>query len=104
MEEAVKKDRLHRLFDVSDRISLELNQELVGSTVPVLVDGESRRDAGAWQGRGEDNRVVNFPKTGHEGLGDVVGVEITRAGAHSLAGRRAGAPSPPAMLPIHSMS
>ncbi len=39
-----------------------------------------------WQGRGEDNRVVNFAKTGREAIGDVVDVRITRAGAHSLFG------------------
>ena len=88
VEEVEKKARLHRLFDLSDRISKELNQELVGTTVPVLIDGESRRNAEAWQGRGEDNRAVNFPKTGAEGVGDTVDVEILRANAHSLVGER----------------
>ncbi len=84
----VMKERLHRLFELTDRISLELNQELVDSTVAILVDGDSRRDPNDWQGRGEDNRVVNFPKTGHETIGDVVAVRIRRAGAHSLVGDR----------------
>jgi tRNA-2-methylthio-N6-dimethylallyladenosine synthase len=82
------KERLHRLFELTDRISLELNQELVGSTVAVLVDGDSRRNSNDWQGRGEDNRVVNFSKTGNEKIGDVVTVRIRRAGAHSLVGDR----------------
>jgi tRNA-2-methylthio-N6-dimethylallyladenosine synthase len=56
--------------------------------VTVLVDGDSRRDPNDWQGRGEDNRVVNFSKTGHETIGDVVAVRIGRAGAHSLVGDR----------------
>jgi tRNA-2-methylthio-N6-dimethylallyladenosine synthase len=84
--DAEKKIRLHRLFELTDRISVELNEALVGTTVPVLIDGDSRRDANDWQGRGEDNRVVNFPKTGHEGVGDTVGVRILRASAHSLGG------------------
>jgi tRNA-2-methylthio-N6-dimethylallyladenosine synthase len=79
--------RLQRLFATTDRITLELHEKLIGSTVQVLIDGDSRRDAGHWQGRGEDNRVVNFPKLGREAVGDVVDVEITRAGAHSLSGR-----------------
>jgi tRNA-2-methylthio-N6-dimethylallyladenosine synthase len=86
VEEETKKTRLHRLFEITDRISSELNQDLIGATVPVLIDGDSRRDSRHWQGRGDDNRVVNFPKTGREVIGDIVEVRIERAGAHSLAG------------------
>ena len=89
ISEAVKKERLHRLFDLADRISLELNELLVGSSVPVLIDGDSRRDPDHWQGRGEDNRVVNFPKSGREAVGDIVDVHLLRAGPHSLFGERA---------------
>jgi tRNA-2-methylthio-N6-dimethylallyladenosine synthase len=88
VEDAVKKERLHRLFEVSDRISTDLNEALVGVDLPVLIDGDSRRDSEHWQGRAEDNRVVNFAKTGREALGDIVDVRITRAGAHSLFGER----------------
>ena len=88
LSEDAKKKRLHRLFEITDRISLELNQALIGRTVPVLVDGDSRRNPNHWQGRGEDNRVVNFPKSGCEGVGDLVDVEISRAGTHSLVGNR----------------
>jgi tRNA-2-methylthio-N6-dimethylallyladenosine synthase len=84
--EDAKRRRLHRLFELTDRISLELNRELIGSLSAVLVDGESRRRSRDWQGRGEDNRVVNFPKTGLETVGDVVEVRILRAGPHSLSG------------------
>ncbi len=82
--------RLQRLLTTADRISLELNQTLVGDTVSVLIDGDSRRDPEHWQGRGEDNRVVNFPKLGREAVGDVVDVEISRAGPHSLVGAIVG--------------
>jgi len=90
VSENVKKDRLHRLFELTDRISLELNEALVGTTVPVLIDGDSRRDQDAWQGRAEDNRVVNFPKAGAAGIGDIVDVRIDRAGPHSLVGEMVG--------------
>jgi tRNA-2-methylthio-N6-dimethylallyladenosine synthase len=92
VSEAVSKERLHQLFELTDRISLELNRELVGTTVAVLVDGDSRRDASHWQGRGEDNRVVNFPKTAGVSVGDLVDVCITSAGAHSLVGEVSGGP------------
>jgi len=81
---------LQRLFAVSNQISLELNKEMVGRVAQVLIDGESRRSPDQWQGRGEDNRVVNFPKSGLEDVGDVVEVEIHRAGPHSLTGEIVG--------------
>ena len=88
VEEVAKMERLHRLFALTEQISSELNQELVGREIPVLIDGDSRRNPNHWQGRGEDNRVVNFAKCGREGVGDIVDVRITRAGAHSLVGER----------------
>jgi len=97
--ESVKKDRLHRLFEITDRISTELNQALVGTIVSVLIDSHSRRTDRDWQGRGEDNRVVNFPVTGRESVADIVNVEITRAGTHSLYGKIVGRESGPA-LPV----
>jgi tRNA-2-methylthio-N6-dimethylallyladenosine synthase len=97
--DALKSARLQRLFSRSDQISLELNKSLIGGIVQVLIDGESRRDSKDWQGRGEDNRVVNFPKCGRETIGDVVDVEIQRAGAHSLVGTIVGGA---VRLPIHS--
>ncbi|HPA81975.1 MAG TPA: tRNA (N6-isopentenyl adenosine(37)-C2)-methylthiotransferase MiaB [Thermoanaerobaculales bacterium] len=89
--EPVRKERLQRLFALTDRISLELNQSLVGTVARVLIDGSSRRDTEVWQGRGEDNRVVNFPRTGREGIGDVVEVRIRHGAAHSLRGEAVAA-------------
>lgn len=88
----VVSERLQRLFAVADRISLELNQARVGKVASVLIDGRSRKRPDHWQGRTEDNRVVNFPATGHEGIGDLVEVRIDRAGPHSLSGELAAAP------------
>ena len=90
ISDAVKSARLQRLFGRCDEISRELNQALVGRSIQVLIDGPSRRDPEHWQGRGEDNRVVNFPRCGREEIGDVVEVEILRAGAHSLVGMVVG--------------
>jgi len=84
--EDVKRERLQQLFSLADRITLEINQALVGSVMDVLIDGTSRRSEGDWQGRTDDNRVVNFPKTGFEDIGDIVPVRILRAGPHSLTG------------------
>jgi tRNA-2-methylthio-N6-dimethylallyladenosine synthase len=96
----IQKERLQRLFETTDRIALELNRQLVGSTVRVLVDGDSRRRQDDWQGRGEDNRVVNFPKIPGVAVGDVVEVEVVDAGPHSLRGVAVGARG--ARLPVLS--
>jgi len=96
--EAVRKERLQRLFELTDRITLELNRSLVGTLSRVLIDGGSRRDPDIWQGRGEDNRVVNLPRNGGAGIGDVVEVRIVRAAAHSLIGEVEASASP--RLPV----
>ncbi len=96
--EEVKKERLQRLFETSDAISSELNGAKVGAVVPVLIDGDSRRSPNDWQGRGEDNRVVNFPKSDGERIGHIVDVRIVRAGAHSLVGEP---PAAARRLPLH---
>ena len=97
LPEPTKKQRLPRVFEVSDRISHELNQALVGTTQLVLIDGDSRRSRSDWQGRAEDNRVVNFAKHAHEQVGDVLEVRITRASPHSLYGEIVG---PRTLLPV----
>ncbi|MCP4897774.1 MAG: tRNA (N6-isopentenyl adenosine(37)-C2)-methylthiotransferase MiaB [bacterium] len=85
--QAVQKERLQRLFAVTNRISHELNQLQIGREVKVLIDGPSRRRDSDWQGRADDNRVVNFPKAGDLDVGDLVTVKVLRAGAHSLSGK-----------------
>jgi tRNA A37 methylthiotransferase MiaB len=55
--------------------------------------GADRRRAAAIRrsGRaGRDNRVINFPRTGTESVGDVVDVRIVRAAPHSLIGEAVG--------------
>jgi len=93
VSDELASQRLQRLFALTSRISHELNEALVGDVVQVLIDGVSRKRDDHWQGRGEDNRVVNFPKTGREAYGDVVDVEIRRAGPHSLVGVIVAGPS-----------
>lgn len=83
----VASKRIQKLFRLTDAISLELNEALIGREVEVLVDGESKRSSDDWQGRGPDNRVVNFPKPEGVQPGCFVNVKIERAGAHSLRGR-----------------
>jgi len=84
----VASERIARLFALQTEIQLALNQGLIGRRVAVLVDGPAKRGTGIWSGRGDDNRVVNFPAW--EGIreGEVATIEIAGASAHALFGER----------------
>ncbi|MGE5234964.1 MAG: tRNA (N6-isopentenyl adenosine(37)-C2)-methylthiotransferase MiaB [Acidobacteriota bacterium] len=86
--------RLQRLFELQGAIQLKLNQGLIGRQVEVLVDGPAKRGESMWQGRGDDNRVVNFPAWAGVKEGDVVIMTITGATAHALHGERLFLPTP----------
>lgn len=81
----VKKSRNQRLLALQERISLEKNQERVGHTEHVLVEGTSKTNRERLTGRSETFRLVHFP--GDESLiGRILDVRITGATALSLQG------------------
>ena len=81
---AVATERLGRLFALQSSIQLELNQALIGRRVEVLIDGPAKRGSGLWQGRGDDNRVVNVPAWDGIREGQLVCVKIAGATVHAL--------------------
>jgi tRNA-2-methylthio-N6-dimethylallyladenosine synthase len=87
--------RIQHLFAVQATIQLELNQALIGSHIEVLVDGPAARGASQWQGRGADNRVVNFSSWDGIRPGEVAAIAITGATAHALIGEKYGAAALP---------
>ncbi len=85
---AVKKERLARLIEVQDRISLEKNQGLVGRVVEVLVEGPSAKRPEIMTGRARDNRTVLFG--GDRSLiGSLVPVRLTAAHTWTMLGEQA---------------
>ena len=86
VEEACKKERLHKLMEVQNQISLEIHEALVGKQLEVLVEGPSRTDAGVWTGRTRTNKIVLWEKGAQEREGDLVQVRITRAQTWVLKG------------------
>ena len=82
----VKVRRLTEIIELQQKISYEINQELIGKEVEVLVEGESKRSSEQWMGRTDTNKVVIFPK--HEGVkpGDYVIVRINKANSATLFG------------------
>jgi tRNA-2-methylthio-N6-dimethylallyladenosine synthase len=90
--EEVKSERLTRLLDLQNRLTLEAHRSLVGQTKEVLVEGKSKRSAEELSGRLRTNQVVNF--SGPQDLvGQLVQVEITEAHPHSLKGSWVAEPS-----------
>src|SRR5712691_873499 len=88
--EEVKADRNRRILETAVRVGAARSQRLEGRTLPVLVDGVSRKNAGEAAGRTRCNRVVNFDPGGRDLLGRVVPVRVVRALPHSLRGELEG--------------
>ena len=78
VEDSVKKERLHRLMEVQNEISLEKNAALKGTVQEVRAEGPSRTDEDVWTGRTGTNKIVLWRKKGHETEGDIVRVRITQ--------------------------
>ncbi|MCP9237583.1 tRNA (N6-isopentenyl adenosine(37)-C2)-methylthiotransferase MiaB [Lewinella sp. JB7] len=83
---AVKKRRLQEIIDLQTGISHELNQQDIGKTFRVLIEGESKRSADDWKGRNTQNKMIIFPKTGAYRPGDYVTVTVTDATSATLLG------------------
>jgi tRNA-2-methylthio-N6-dimethylallyladenosine synthase len=81
--ESVKTERLARLKEVQEQLSLASNQRLLGEVREVLVEGCSKLENTQLSGRLRSNHVVNFDGP-QELIGQMVRVRIKRAYLHSL--------------------
>jgi len=55
-----KMDRLYRLIELQNDISVEDNRKLEGSAFEILVEGPSKKDPKRWTGRGSCGRLAHF--------------------------------------------
>jgi tRNA-2-methylthio-N6-dimethylallyladenosine synthase len=85
VHEDEKTRRIVALQALQRDIQSELNEELVGRTVDVLVDAVSRRREVELSGRTSGNIVVNLPGPA-EWMGRTLPVHVERAGPHSVWG------------------
>jgi tRNA-2-methylthio-N6-dimethylallyladenosine synthase len=76
-----KERRRRAVDDLQQRIVGEINAELLGTTVEVLVEDRHR---GKWRGRTRSNKLVFFDVGGTDRRGELVQVRITRTGPWSL--------------------
>lgn len=79
----VKERRRKAVDDLQERIVGEINAQLLGQTVEVLVEG---RHKGKWRGRTRTNKLVFFAVDDEDWTGELAQVRITRTGAWSMQG------------------
>jgi len=80
-----KENRLQRLNQVQHRISKEINEDLAGKSVELLVEGESKGNPEIQSGRTRTNKLVHF-KSNKDLTGKLVRVKITEVRTWNLVG------------------
>jgi len=78
----VKRERLHKIEDLQTSIASEINSQLQGKEVEVLVEG---RKKGKWFGRTRSNKLVFFEDAG-DWLGRLAIIQIEKTSPWSLRG------------------
>jgi len=86
IDERTKSQRLSRLQDRQNSISLEENLKYENTVQSIMVEGESKNGDGQWSGRSRSNIIVNFTGTTNLSPGQIVNVRITEGLLHSLRG------------------
>jgi tRNA-2-methylthio-N6-dimethylallyladenosine synthase len=77
VDEAVKTERLNRLFDAHDAMAFDLVKHYEGMTMKVLVEQIGRN--GKIKGRTAGNKLTHISGGGPEMIGQMVDVRITKA-------------------------
>jgi len=88
IDDDLKHQRLQKLMEVQNIISLEKNLKLKGATVEVLVEGESKTDKNIFTGRTRTNKLVLFPHE-TEKPGDLINVKVEQVQTWLLKGVQA---------------
>ncbi len=83
--EEVKIERLNRMIQLQNELSLRSNKADIGREFEVLVEGRSKKSADEFFGRTSQNKVVVFPR-GDVRPGDFVRVRVTDATSATLLG------------------
>ncbi len=81
----LRLERLTKLNEIQDSITLAINEKLTGEIFEILVDGLAPKGENLLQGRTPSDKVVIFEGS-HKLLGEFVKVKITQAEAWCLHG------------------
>ncbi|MBL8007855.1 MAG: tRNA (N6-isopentenyl adenosine(37)-C2)-methylthiotransferase MiaB [Ignavibacteria bacterium] len=101
-DEETKKRRLDEIITLQRKISVEINQKLIGSTMPVLIESLSKKSDDFYMGRTDCNKSVIVSKTGpfvsgsgglnqnrYLEIGDMVNIKINKVNSATLFGEPA---------------
>ncbi|MBI1783430.1 MAG: tRNA (N6-isopentenyl adenosine(37)-C2)-methylthiotransferase MiaB [Sphingobacteriales bacterium] len=85
--ETTKKRRLQEIVEKQNKLSQVSNQNDIGKTFKVLIEGNSRKSDKDWMGRNSQNKVLVFAKGNHNyKKGDYVMVKVNAATQGTLLG------------------
>ena len=85
ISEEVKIERLNRMIDLQNELSLKSNQNDIGKVFEVLIEGVSKRAANDLYGRTSQNKVAVFARGNHR-PGEFVRVKINSVSSATLLG------------------
>jgi len=84
--EESKTNRLQEIINLQQKISFDLNQNLIDKEEVVLVEGFSRKSNKFLSGRSDTNKVVILPAEDNIKVGEYVRVKINKATSATLFG------------------
>ncbi len=87
--EKEKKRRLSEIIRLQNQISYQHNQNDIGKTYEVLIEGDSKKSSEDFKGRNSQNKVIVFPKREGYQPGDYVNVVVQDATSATLLGKMA---------------
>lgn len=83
----VGRERLNKVIDLQNSITLSRNQECIGRVYDILIEGKSKKDNDMLTGRTRNNKLVHL--SGDSGIktGDIINVRIISATLSALTGK-----------------
>lgn len=84
VDETTKSKRLTEIIDEQQKISYEVNQQLIGKEEIMLVEGFSKKSNEFFAGRTDTNKVVIIPVEDNIAKGDYIKVKINKATSGTL--------------------
>jgi len=78
-----KKERLNSIEQLQERIATEINAQLLGKTVEILVEGKVK---GKWQGRTRTGKLVFF-NDNNDCRGQLINIRVEKTSPWSLQGK-----------------
>jgi tRNA-2-methylthio-N6-dimethylallyladenosine synthase len=82
----VKKRRLSEIIRLQNQISFRHNQNDIGKTYKVLIEGDSKKSEDDFKGRNSQNKMIVFPKQKGLKAGDYCWVKVNEATSATLIG------------------